>query len=101
MFDEMERLKNLDELLELLEHYAALGKEDRQIWHDRLTEFAGRQDRELARLYGELIAHGWLEQNTGLTPVLEQNRFAACYRITSAGQRACKQVKKELALVGT
>jgi hypothetical protein len=97
MLDEMERLRESESLHDLLGHYVALGKEDRQIWHDRLLEFAGLQGRELARLYGELIAHAWLEQNTGITPVLERGRFGACYRVTSAGQRAHKQIRKELA----
>ena len=99
MLDEMERLKQSDRHLDLLGHYVALGKEDRESWQDRLTDFDGSEGRELARLYGELIAHGWLEQNTGLTPVLEKNRFAACYRVTSLGLRAYKQIKKELAAV--
>jgi hypothetical protein len=97
MLDEMERLKDSTCLLELLAHYVELGKEDRDLWQDRLHAFDGLQGRDLSRLYGELIAHGWIEQNTGVTPVLEPNRFGACYRITSAGQRAFKQVKKELA----
>ena len=55
---------------------------------------------DLTRLYGELLAHGWIEQNTGDTPVLEPGRFACCYRITSAGQKAFREVRKELAGVG-
>ncbi len=96
MLDEMDRLHNCSELFQLLAHYVELGKEDRQIWHDRLTEFEGLQGRELVKLYGELIAFGWVEQNTGLTPILEPGRFAGCYRVTSAGQKAFKQVKKEM-----
>jgi hypothetical protein len=96
MLDEVEKLRNSEALLDLLGHYVTLGKEDRQIWHDRLMEHNGAQGRDLARQYGELIAHGWLEQNTGITPVLEKDRFAACYRVTSAGQRVHKQLMKEL-----
>ena len=65
MLDEMDRLRTSNHLFQLLSHYVQLGKEDRQIWHDRLLDFDGIHGRELARLYGELIAHGWLEQNTG------------------------------------
>ncbi len=97
MLDEMERLRDSESLQELLSHYATLGKEDRQIWHDRHHEFAGMHGRELIRLYGELIAHGWLEQNTGVTPILEPGRHRGCYRVTSAGLRALKLLKKELA----
>jgi hypothetical protein len=93
MFDEVERLLQSAELFELLTHYGDLGKEDREIWHDRLTEFQGARGRDLTRLYGELLAHGWLEQNTGDTPILELGRFASCYRIGSAGLKALKEVR--------
>lgn len=96
MMNEMDRLRDCTEMFELLTHYAELGREDRETWHDRHIEYGGRQGRDLARLYGELIAHGWLEQNTGITPILQPNRHGACYRVTSAGLKACKQVKKEL-----
>jgi hypothetical protein len=96
MLDEMDRLRSCDDLLQLLAHYDALGKDDRNIWHDRLHEFAGHHGRDLARLYGELIAFGWLEQNTGVTPILEPGRLSGCYRINSAGQKALKQIKKEM-----
>jgi hypothetical protein len=99
MLDEMERLKNSTRLFELLGYYAELGKEDRESWHDRLITFEGTAGRDLSRLYGDLIAHGWIEQNTGVTPVLEAGRFGGCYRVTSAGLKAYRQAKKELALV--
>jgi hypothetical protein len=47
----------------------------------------------MTRLHGELIAHGWVEQNTGLTPLLRKGEAPACYRVTTAGLRALKQVK--------
>ena len=96
MFNELDRLYECAELFELLTYYATLGKEDRTTWHDRLQEFAGMKERDLTRMYGELIAHGWLEQNTGLTPILEPGRHAACYRVTSAGLKIYKQVTKAL-----
>jgi hypothetical protein len=95
MTDEMERLLECQELFQLLTHYVELGKENRESWHDRLLEFQGAQGRELSRLYGELIAHGWVEQNTGDTPILEPGRFACCYRITGIGLRACKEVRSQ------
>lgn len=101
MMNEMDRLRDSTDLFELLAYYADLGKEDREIWHDRHIEYGGLHGRNLARLYGELIAHGWLEQNTGITPILQPNRFGACYRVTSAGLKACKQVKKELATLAS
>jgi hypothetical protein len=92
MFDEMQRLSESGELVHLLAHYGQLGRHDRETWQDRLTELQGIQGKELSRLYGELLAHGWIEQNTGNTPILEAGRFGGCYRITSAGQRALRQV---------
>lgn len=96
MLDEMDRLRECGKLFLLLCHYFDLGKEDRHIWQDRLLDFEELQGRELTRLYGELVAHGWLEQNTGLTPILEFGRHAACYRITTTGQRAVKEIRKGL-----
>lgn len=97
MFDEMERLRDDAGLFALLSHYAALGAPDRQVWQDRLLEREGVEGRQLVRLYGELLAYGWLEQNTGLTPVLRRGAAPACYRITPAGARALKQLRAEQA----
>jgi hypothetical protein len=97
MFDEMERLRDEKVLFALLSHYAALGVADRQVWQDRLLEMGGVDARQLIRFHGELLAYGWLEQNTGLTPVLRRNEAPACYRITTAGVRALKQLRAELA----
>ncbi|MGF1580963.1 MAG: hypothetical protein ACFCD0_16490 [Gemmataceae bacterium] len=94
MFDELERLRDSQALHTLLEHYAELGKEDPDQWQDRFKKWEGLEGRKLSDLYGELIAHGWLEQNTGATPILERDRFAACYRITSGGRKALKQTKE-------
>jgi hypothetical protein len=92
MIDEMKRLCRVEELYGLLAHYAAL---DRQAWHDRRMEMDGVEPSRLARLHGELLANGWLEQNTGLTPVLRAGAAPACYRATAAGLRALKEAKEE------
>jgi hypothetical protein len=91
MFDELDRLRDAKELFDLLTHYQELGAVDRQVWQDRLAEMEGVDRRELVKLHGELLAYGWLEQNTGLTPVLRVGAAASCYRITTAGIRALKQ----------
>jgi hypothetical protein len=93
MFDEMELLESGTELQVLLAHYGDLGKEDRQVWQDRLMELEGVSLRELAALHGELIAYGWLEQNTGSTPGARCSAAAACYRVTPAGLRALKELR--------
>ena len=95
MFDEMDRLRTVKELVELLEHYRDLAAGDRQAWQDRLPEREGVDERQLVKLHGELLAYGWLEQNTGLTPVLRRGAAPACYRITSPGLRALKQLQAE------
>jgi hypothetical protein len=88
MFDELERLCAGKELFGLLSHYAGLAAADREAWQDRLAEMAGVGPRELVRLHGELLAYGWLEQNTGVTPAVERGAVPRCYRITRAGLRA-------------
>ena len=94
MLDELERLRDVKELSALLRHYQQAGEADREAWQDRLAELEGVEPRQLVKLHGELLAYGWLEQNTGLTPVLRAGAAASCYRITSAGIRALKQVRK-------
>jgi hypothetical protein len=91
MFDELERLRDVKALFDLLAHYHELGAADRQAWQDRLAEMAGVAPRELVKLHGELLAYGWLEQNTGLTPVLRPGSAPSCYRITAAGVKALAQ----------
>jgi hypothetical protein len=91
MFDELERLRCVKELLDLLRHYQQAGQADREAWQDRIVEMEGVDPRQLVKLHGELLAYGWLEQNTGLTPVLRAGAAANCYRITPAGIRALKQ----------
>ena len=96
MFDELERLRGDAHLLDLLTHYAEAGSADREAWQDRVMTREGVEPRQLARLHGELIAYSWVEQNTGLTPVLKPGVAAACYRITSAGLRALKLARRQV-----
>jgi hypothetical protein len=84
MLDDIHRLRSSPNLLQLLSHYADLGKENREIWQNRLKQMEGVEPSELVKLHGELIAFSWVDQNTGHVP--------CCYRITLAGQRAIQQV---------
>ncbi len=84
MLDDLDRLRNNPRLLQLCKHYADLGKLDREAWQNRLMEMAEVGPRDMVRLHGELIAFGWIEQNTGEVPI--------CYRITPAGLRALRKV---------
>jgi|YelNatPaOPRAMG01_1025707.scaffolds.fasta_scaffold392090_1 hypothetical protein len=95
MFDELERLRDVKELFALLQHYQQAGEADRQAWQDRLIAMEGVEARQLVKLHGELLAYGWLEQNTGATPALRAGTAAHCYRITPAGIRALKQVRTQ------
>jgi hypothetical protein len=90
MLDEMQRLRTQRGLFPLLFHYHQLAENDRAVWQDRLGVCERFEGKEMSRLFGELIACGWLEQNTGETPVLDNGRVAGCYRITLAGQRAVR-----------
>ena len=87
------RLRQSEALGRLLTHYADLGAADREAWQDRRMALEGVGSRDLVRLHGQLIACGWLEQNTGATPVLRPGAVAACYRVTAAGLRALRQAR--------
>jgi hypothetical protein len=87
------RLRESEALARLLAHYADLGAADREAWQDRRMGLEGVEPRELVRLHGQLIACGWVEQNTGATPVLKPVVVAACYRVTAAGLRALRQAR--------
>jgi hypothetical protein len=94
MFDELERLCNGPELQLLLARYAE-GAADRETWQDRLMHIEGLDARGGVKLHGELLAYGWVEQNTGNTPVLRSGEAPCSYRITSAGLRALRQARSD------
>jgi hypothetical protein len=90
MFDEVETLRENPDLQRLLDHYVGACAADRDAWQDRLMALAGVEARELVRLHGLLIGFGWLEQNTGHTPVVRPGAVPGCYRATAAGLRALR-----------
>lgn len=91
MFDELDRLRSVKELVELLAHYAERAAPDRQAWQDRLCRIEGLESRTIARLHGELLAYGWLEQNTGFLAAERREAGASSHRVTGAGLRALKE----------
>jgi hypothetical protein len=93
MFNELERLRDTAELFSLLSHYGELAAPDRHAWQDRCMRQDACTARDITRLHGELIAYGWVEQNTGVAAILRADEAPGCYRITPAGLRALKQVK--------
>lgn len=93
MFNELHRLRDESELFALLDHYADLGSSDRQAWQDRRMDLDRCDAKQLTRLHGELMAFGWLEQNTGAIPVARANAVPGCYRVTREGVRARNQVR--------
>jgi hypothetical protein len=97
MSDDLQPLRGDRELVELLAHYAELAAPDREAWQDRVMELEGVEARQLARLHGALIATGWVEQNTGVTPAATRKVGAGCYRVTGAGLKALKRARLECA----
>jgi hypothetical protein len=87
MLDELDRLRNNPHLLNLLNYYAHLGQENREVWQARLMVIDGLDAADITKLHGELIAFSWVDQNTGHTP--------GGYRITSQGQRAIRLLNGE------
>jgi hypothetical protein len=94
MFDDLDRLRGNARLLRLLDHYAQPGLVNPQAWQDRLMSLDGAQPGPMVKLHGELLAFGWLEQNSGFT-LNQPDGVAACYRITTAGQKALKKLLRE------
>ena len=94
MFNDLDRLRDESVLFSLLTHYAELATPDRQAWQDRRLQLDGCDGRQLTRLHGELIAFGWLEQNTGVVPQPRAGAVPGCYRVTREGLRALRQVTK-------
>lgn len=88
MFDELERLRHCPQLRQLLSHYADASGGGRSLWQDRMQVMAGVSTKELVVLHGELLAQGWIEQNTGVVEVLLRGSVPRCYRATGAGLRA-------------
>jgi hypothetical protein len=88
MQNELEHLRQLGPLYSLLHTYHERAAGDRQAWQDRVQDVDGVGGRELVRLHGELLAYGWIEQNTGVTAT-------PCYRITAVGIRALRQAREE------
>jgi hypothetical protein len=95
MFDELDHLREDARLAALLQHYGEKGAADREAWQDRLVELDGVPAETLVRLHGALLAFDWVEQNTGATPALQVAPVPQCYRITLAGQRALRRVRRE------
>jgi hypothetical protein len=86
-------LRQSKALARLLTHYADLGAADREAWQDRPMDLEGVEPRDLVRLHGQLLARGWLEQNTGVAPVLRPGVVAACFKVMAAGLRALRQAR--------
>jgi hypothetical protein len=95
MIDELHQLRANAELYQLLAHYGTAGETDREAWQDRLMELPTFPTKDLVKWHGELLAYGWLEQNTGVAAACRPGTVAQCYRITTAGQKALKRARTE------
>src|SRR4051794_5610682 len=93
MLDELDRLRENPCLVDLLAHYAALGKPDRSIWQKRLNEMDGIEQKEMSRLHGELIAFDWIELNPSRASASLGTAPAGVYRITAHGVRDLCQLQ--------
>ena len=91
MFEDLQRLREVETLRQLLARYAQLGTVDKDAWQDRLMQVNGVTASDLTKLHGELLAYSWIEQNTGVTPIVRPGAVPFCYRITSAGRRAIER----------
>ena len=98
MFNELEtNRKPMDNLKQLLIKYFKELPEERQQWLPRVMEVSGVEQKELTHLHGMLIAHGWIEQNSGYAEQLESvEKFVGCYRITSLGTREVRGFQDSL-----
>jgi len=94
MFDDLDRLRSNGKLLRLLDRYAQPGLVDRKAWQDRLNSLDGAEAGPMVKLHGELLAFGWIEQNSGHTPY-QPGVVAACYRITTGGIKALNKIMRE------
>jgi hypothetical protein len=99
MFDEFERLRGDGALQRILAHYAEAWSVQPEAWQDRVMRMEGVEPKELTMLHGEIIAFGWVDQNTGQTCPARPGLTAACYRATRDGLRALKQVGLALSTV--
>jgi len=95
VFDEVVRLKENPNLLRLLGHYVEANAADREAWADRVMELPGHDAKELSRWHGELLAFGWVEQNTGVVAAERPGACALCYRSTAAGRRTLQRALAE------
>jgi hypothetical protein len=95
MLDAIDLLRQQPSLIGLLGHYARLAESDTEAWQDRVMEWDDLNARELTALHGTLLAHGWIAQNSGVTPVLRPGQVPCCYRVTTAGKRALRQAQSE------
>lgn len=90
MLDALEQLRENERLFRLLDHYAQFGGADPEAWQDRLMNLDGVDAKGLVQLHGQLLAEGWVEQNTGYTPELKYEEVPLCYRTTVLGRRVVR-----------
>jgi hypothetical protein len=91
MIDDLATLRRHGALYRLLDHRVQQTAPDREAWQDRLMELEGVDAKELVNRHGQLIAFGWIEQNTGHAPPSRPGAVAQCYQLTSAGLRALRR----------
>lgn len=81
----------------LLMKYHRPTAEERAGWQARVMDLEGVNSQELTRLHGELLAQGWIEQNTEVALVPRGTFLESSYRITSSGVRRTRDLQESLA----
>ena len=89
MIDELDWLRDDEQLCRLLSHYADASSADRAAWLDRVNTVDEVGPDDLTRMHGRLLAAAWVEQNTGhVAPAAGVVR--QCYRVMPAGRQALR-----------
>lgn len=82
---------------DLLMRYHRPTPDERAGWLARVMEMDGVNSQELTKLHGELLAQGWIEQNTEASLLPKDAFLESSYRITSSGVRRTRDLQESLA----
>ena len=85
MLENLDRLRNNPQLLQLFNYCARPGKANLEAWHARSAHLQCDGKIDLVKLHGELIAFDFIEQNTGQLPCR--------YRLNRGGLKAIREIE--------
>ena len=91
-------LAELPRLRPLLTRYRDLRERDAEpTWHDRVGSADNAAD-ELHRLYGVLLAEGWLDARVGADTLAVPGELRGAYRITREGLQALRRTDEHFGI---